>query len=309
VGQIKQQTTTYYLGFFAFQNLFRWLNWLLAVVLLYFHLTPKKPLLVDTAAYGGVFVYNLIFTVWAGKIEQWLKKRPAIVFIDVIFCTAILTAYGWRSPFTVYAFSPVVLAAYLNNIGLSFFVATLSGAGYLLSVAINGYTWLEMSREGWLDSHLVQFADFYFVALFFSYPAALAQRLQEANKALKESQAQARELALVKERQRIAGDIHDGVMQQLYGLSLLLEGALKQIKAMPSLQDLLTKAHRIAVKTAQDLKVVVDDLFQDDLALLPLGKLAYKIVNEYAATYGLTIELDLKGYEKKFARKAKKRFI
>lgn len=306
MGQIKQQTTPYYLGFFAFQNLFRWLNWVLAVVLLCFHLTPKVPLIINAAAYSSIFVYNLIFTVWSAKIERWLKKQPAIVFVDVIFCTAILTAYGWRSPFTVYAFSPVVLAAYLNNVGFSFLIATLSAGGYLLSVAINGYTWLEMSRAGWLDSHLVQFADFYFVALFFSYPAALAQRLQETNKVLKENQAQARELALVKERQRIASDIHDGVIQQVYGLRLLLESALQQSKPTQFLYSLLEKAHSIAVRTAQDLRVVVDDLFQDDLALLPLGKLAYKIVNEYAATYGLTVDLDLKDYKKKLSPESKK---
>lgn len=293
--------------FFAFQNLFRWLNWVLALILLLLHLTPKVPLVIDVAAYASVFIYNLFLTLKAAKVEQWLKKYPVIlVLFDILFCTVILTAYGWRSPFTVYAFSPVVLAAYHNKIWLSFLAATLGGSGYLLSVALNGYTWAELNRTGWLDSHLVQFADFYFVALFFAYPAVLADRLRKANQALQESQTQLRELTLAQERQRIAEDIHDGVVQQIYGLRLMLEAALRQVSTDTHLSSQLLKAKNIAIKAAADLRAFIDDLFQGDMAFLSLGQLASKIINEYAGTYGLTIELDLKDYEKKLTVEAKK---
>lgn len=228
------------------------------------------------------------------------------MFLDIIFCTAILTVYGWRSPFTVYAFSSVVLAAYHNKISWSFLIAALGAAGYVLSVAINGYTWAQLSRLGWLDSHLFQIFDYFFVALFFSYPAALADRLQKANQQLQASQKQIQDLTLAKERQRIAADIHDGIMQQIYGLRLLLEAVIKEHSANKELKEQLTKAKELTVKTASDLRVVIEDLFQDNLAVLPLGKLAYKIVNEYAGTYGLTIELDLKNYDKKLNNNSKK---
>lgn len=100
-------------GFFLFLNLFRWLNWALALLLLYLGAIPKTAPLLIFAVYLAVLLYNSIFSIWPHQVRGALQKYPFLLAGDILFCWLLLVAFGWGSPFYVYSFSPVMLAGYL----------------------------------------------------------------------------------------------------------------------------------------------------------------------------------------------------
>src|SRR3990172_7458722 len=81
-------------SFFVFLNSYRWLNWVLAVLLLYVGATPKMPTAVTIAVYASVFLYNCTFTIWSAKVESALRKFPPLLLGDILFCFLLLLVYG-----------------------------------------------------------------------------------------------------------------------------------------------------------------------------------------------------------------------
>ncbi len=284
-------------SFFVFLNSFRWLNWALAVLLLYVGATPKMPPAITIAVYLSVFLYNCLFTFWSAKLERALRKFPALLLADIIFCFLLLVAYGWRSPFTVYSFSPVMLAGYLYKVQGGFIAAALTALAYGLSVALNGYTWEQIKAMGEVDGHLFHYFDYFLVAIFFSYPAVLAEKLRQSNKELTDAQAQIERLALAKERQRLAADIHDSVTQSLFSINMTLEDAAKACAGDEKLSRRLNLAREAAARALSEIRLAIDDLFGDRYASQSLRELAGRALQNLRQHHDLAANLVFSGTE------------
>jgi len=174
-------------GFFIFINSYRWLTWLLATILLLIGATPKLSLILTAIAFTSVFFYNLIFTLFSRRIEPLLRRYPIMISVDIAFCFFLLIIYGWRSPFYLYSFVPVLVASYLWRITGGFLIAAIAAFFYFLSVSLTGMTWPELKEQGFLDMHIAQVFDYFLIAIFFSYPTLLMTRLNKANDKLKET--------------------------------------------------------------------------------------------------------------------------
>lgn len=293
-------------GFFVFLNLFRWLNWLLALVLLYLRATPEVPAAVTIGAYGSVFILNGIFTFWPHNIESALKRRPQLILFDWLFCAALVYAYGWGSPFYVYSFSPVMLAGYLFGLRGAFAMAVAGAAGYLASVSLSGHNWQEIVDRGEIDTHLFQVFDYLLVAVFFSYPVILAEKLRVANRELVWTQGKITRLVLAKERQRMAQDIHDNVTQSLLGVNLLLDEFLEKNQDDPRLTNQLSLAKEAAATAMVEMREAVDDLFTDRLDRLTVREIIEQALEKARQTHGLKATLDFTGREPGLALEIKK---
>ncbi|MFG6103669.1 sensor histidine kinase [Leptolyngbyaceae cyanobacterium CCMR0082] len=89
-------------------------------------------------------------------------------------------------------------------------------------------------------------------------------RLQKANKELKRSASQVKQLATVQERSRIAREIHDSLGHSLTALNIQLEGALKLSQRDPQKsKTLLTEAKRLGSVALQDVRQSVATLRDD----------------------------------------------
>ena len=66
-------------SFIIFVSLFRWLNWVLAVVLLYLGATPRISTKLTIAVYGSALAYNIVFSLWARPLEKKLRRRPFLI--------------------------------------------------------------------------------------------------------------------------------------------------------------------------------------------------------------------------------------
>jgi len=151
--------------------------------------TPKFPLSGTVSILGLVLAYNLMFTFFPRQIEERLRRMPPLILLDVAFCVFLLGIYGWRSPFFLYTFAPVLLGGYLWQLRGGLVVAFFMGISYLSVQPINGYHWSELRRLGFLDTHISHSFDYFLIATFFSYPTFLLARLNRINNGLFETRS------------------------------------------------------------------------------------------------------------------------
>jgi signal transduction histidine kinase len=281
-------------------------NWFLVLVLLYFKAVRAPSLEIVVVTYSAVFIYNTIFTIWPGQIESLLRRRPYLIVVDCLFCVSLIFAYGWGSPFYVYSFSPVMLAGYLFNLPGGFAAAAIGAIGYQLSIAINGKIWADIVRMGEIDTHLFQMFDYFLVAIFFSYPAVLAESLRRANEELRNTQAKIERLVLAQERQRIAEDMHDNVTQSLLGVNLLLDASMAKNQNDPKLNRELSLAKEAAVKAMGDMREAVDDLFKERLDRLTASEIVEQVLSKACETHDLDASLNTSGKERELSADTKK---
>ncbi len=292
-------------GFFVFLNSYRWLNWVLAVVLLHLGATPHVSPLTTVLVFAAVFLYNGVFTLCPQRVETYLRRVPALLLVDVLFCSSLLLVYGWGSPFYVYSFSPAMLAGYLFGLRGAFIVAALGSVGYVSSVSLTGKVWSEIAELGELDTHIAQAFDYFIVAVFFSYPAALAERLRRTNTDLHQAQLKIERLVLDKERQRVASEIHDGVTQSLMGLNLLVEDALKKSSEEP-VKERLSLAQEAAAKAISQTRLAIDDLFEERLGGRSLAELAETVFEDLGRVHSIEAEFVVEGREEEVPADIKK---
>lgn len=293
-------------GSLAFLNLWRWVNWILAVVLLYLQATPAVPLVTDVLAYSSVLIYNGMFTIWPIQIEALLRRRPYLILFDWLLCWFLLYAYGWGSPFYVYTFSTVVLGGILLGLRGSFAMAAISALGYQAAVSLNGKVWAEIVKIGEIDTHIFQVFDYFLVAIFFSYPVTLSEKLRRANDELLVTQGKIERLVLAKERQRIAQDIHDNVTQSLLGVKLMIETSLSKDHADEQLKEQLLVAQAAAGKAMLEVREAVDDLFADRLGKLSAREILEQVVRKTKETHGLSVDISCSGKENPLILETKK---
>ncbi|GAB4579526.1 MAG: hypothetical protein Fur0022_22640 [Anaerolineales bacterium] len=173
-------------------------------------------------------------------VEPWLTRSvPWRVHLYLAFQTGLIfitSLFFWGVDFLALLYVPVT-----------------GQATYLLSRR-PAYAWLafllvlnfieQIFQFGWPDALsfiLLYSAGLIFTSAFsiFTLQAetsrlqteSLLTELQATHQQLQQFAAQARELAIVQERNRLARDLHDSVTQALYGLTLQSEAAARQLEA------------------------------------------------------------------------------
>ena len=93
------------------------------------------------------------------------------------------------------------------------------------------------------------------------------QRLQQANKTLRQSAQEIEKLAMDQERGRIARDIHDALGHSLTALNIQIESALKLWEKDPAkAKHFLGNSKRLGTQSLQEVRTSVAALRQDPLA-------------------------------------------
>ncbi|HZD58243.1 MAG TPA: sensor histidine kinase [Anaerolineales bacterium] len=90
----------------------------------------------------------------------------------------------------------------------------------------------------------------------------LLDELREAHRQLQAYAGQAEELAVAKERNRLARDLHDSVAQTLYGLTLQSEAASRQLASghLDKVGEYLGEIRQSAQQTLQEARLLIFEL-------------------------------------------------
>lgn len=98
---------------------------------------------------------------------------------------------------------------------------------------------------------------------------------------------------LLDERDRIARELHDGIIQSLYGVGLQLEGATLALRGNPDKADAILRTAMERLDGAiQDMRVYIMDL-KGSAEHADFGELLRATIDELSEKYNLWIELDM----------------
>jgi signal transduction histidine kinase len=124
---------------------------------------------------------------------------------------------------------------------------------------------------------------------------SLLVELQQANQRLQELAGQAEELAIAKERNRLARDLHDSVAQTLYGLTLQSEAASRQLAAgkIDRVAEYLQEIRQSTLQTLGETRLLIFELRPPILEEIGLNAAIRARLEAVEARSGLKVEADL----------------
>jgi two-component system sensor histidine kinase DevS len=104
-----------------------------------------------------------------------------------------------------------------------------------------------------------------------------------------------RSLALLEERERIAMDLHDGVIQSLYAVALSLEAAGEEVEEGSPVRWALERAIDDLDRVIRDLRHYIYDLRPASSQVGDLRRAVRELLEEARATGGLEVRLEAEG--------------
>ncbi|MBN2147243.1 MAG: sensor histidine kinase [Anaerolineales bacterium] len=174
-------------------------------------------------------------------------------------------------PFSVGFDLPLLISAGLSSAGAIFFVAIFT------RVALNE----ELARDR---------------------AERLTGELQEANRKLRQYAAQVEELAIARERNRLAREIHDGLGHYLTAINMQIKAAQALLSAAPqpaaadlqTSRELLEKSQGLTQEALADVRRSVSTLREIPAMTHPLSETAERLLEEVRRA-GLVAELQVLG--------------
>jgi len=222
---------------FLFLVFYRWIAW--GNVLILHWVGAKQSVFYPVFM---VFIYNLFFSIFPKPIKKAVAKRPFLILIDLVFCALILQMTGgWASPFYIYCFSPLLIAALLFKFKGAICSASVFSLFYISVLYLNGYSIAKIAQMGRLDSLISNFVCFYLVAIFFAYPSRL---LEELEKSRRETEFVKENLEETHKKLEIAYKLSPLSEREIEILHLMAEGkSNKEIAGKLFLSESTVKTH------------------------------------------------------------------
>lgn len=276
----------------------RWAAWLIAAAYVLWGppvpvYTDREPelLILALVQTSAVTAYPLLLRprILAARPRLGNESRDLLVLGIIDFALAMGLLYlsgGWGSPFFHFAITALVVPAFLTRPAMSALLVAAFGAGYLVVLATAG-----QGLDGdWTDSARTQvFAHLVTAAMVIGAVQLLAYLTRQLETERDEKEV----LAAQEERARIAREIHDGVAQSIYMLSLNLDKLTEDAD-----QSTKSKLRRLSVLAKECLLEVRQYIF--DLRPLlsgeaELGEALRSQIREFQAISGLEVALDVRG--------------
>jgi len=196
---------------------FRWVSLLLPVVAL-----VAAPSAAGAMALAAAIATTLTLTLSAGRVNQLLLNRPALLALDLLLVGLPVWLTGVEhSPYYLYSLSPILAAAFFFDIR----GGVLAAAGYTF---IFGAAFAVPRLTGAppnLLSAAEQAVSFFLIGAIFGYPARLLRRLNTAHTDLSAKNREltrrnrdlnlVRELSLVMQSSADPAELQESILQGL----------------------------------------------------------------------------------------------
>jgi signal transduction histidine kinase len=264
------------------------------------HLTLARFLLLTTTY--GAWLGIIHLGRWLGVVS-WLGKRPPGWWMLALVCLACASQFiplsntnlNWL-PILPTTTACLIVATAPRYVGL--IAAGVLWLSSSLAFSLTMHQW-DLNSQMTLLVSFISFVGFTVAVRELTLAhLALADsntELAAAHTQLQEYSAQAEEMAAIRERNRIAREIHDTLGHSLTILAVQLETATQyEARGDPSLHEELQGARRVAKACLTDVRHSVEALRPDDTSSGPLQQRLRRLVAEFAATCReTTVTLDL----------------
>lgn len=295
----------------------RWGAWGVAALIVALDILPdtnvhREPLLL-LITFGQTGVATVYLPLFRPRLRPFLQRWTGegsdlmvIGFLDVALTLAIVgLSGGWDSPYYLYAVSSLLLPSSLLGLRSNLLLAVGFAGSYVGVLALAG----EGTDGPWLRDELNNFFVFlatpFLVAIVVQFFGWLSRQLaaerERAQAALDENirlQREREELAAQGERSRIAREIHDGIAQSIYMLSLNLETAAELAAGEPALGQRLGRLVTLCKQTLLEVRHYIFDLKPLISGNASLSTALKSQTREFAAVSGLPVKLDVAGEER-----------
>ena len=224
-------------------------------------------------------------------------RRPALALYYLVQC-AVLTTLLFVSPVRGFLFVLVLPVASRSIFDLNWKTATAVIA-YLFGVCVGVIGYYYGTRD--LAQTAIEYLAAFVFTIAFTIVAVqalaaksraefLTAELAAANEKLRAHAAQTEEFATVRERNRLAREIHDGVGHYLTVIKVQLDAAAALLPAQPGLaQTSVETAARLAGEALDDVRRSVGAL-RTDATRLPLAEALRQLAAATTPPAGLNIE-------------------
>jgi len=194
-----------------------------------------------------------------------LKAHLYFVVQSVLIIGAMLLFY--ELDFFALLFMPLA-----GQVMFAFSRRTASGWVILFGIATVIGQLIQFRRLEGLSFSFLYLAGLFFIASFSNLMLRsnearvqsdkLLDELQQAHRQLQEYAGQAEELAIAKERNRLARELHDSVAQTLYGLTLQAEAASRKLSTgqTDEVSDYLGEIRDSAQQTLKETRLLIFEL-------------------------------------------------
>ncbi|HZD60295.1 MAG TPA: LuxR C-terminal-related transcriptional regulator [Anaerolineae bacterium] len=155
----------------------RWVT-LLHVALLYMlGMSTGSPLL-----FLALIFYCLLLTLLWQRATDVIKRFPLLIGIDLTLSgiSMWLTGGTWQSPYFLYAFTSLLIAALFFHVRGGVAAAGYFSILYTVGLAINGNAVARIVAHNDLDTLISNYFAFFLVAVFFGYPAYIISQVEKA---------------------------------------------------------------------------------------------------------------------------------
>ncbi len=274
--------------------------------------TRYEPLLL-----GLTLAQVLATTLYVPVLQPRLRKAMgahlgprddliALGLVDVGLVLAVLYfSGGWGSPYYHYAITSLLVPAFLIGWRRSGLLLLAYMGAYMGIISIAG----EGTDGPWLQEDVSLLAGVLITPLLavviVQYLSQLTRRLSEqrerARHALAENvrlQKEREELAALEERSRIAREIHDGIAQSIYMLTLNLEKAADVAADDQRLGERLGRLVGLAKETLLEVRHYIFDLKPLLSGEAGLSATIRSQIREFGTVSGLKVGIEVEGEER-----------
>jgi signal transduction histidine kinase len=232
-----------------------------------------QPLLTwSTAAFAGLGVAYLgiaiVFGLPGSKCAESMVGRLIYFAIQMPLVTLILFSSPVKGGVALLVLPLVSQAVFMLPTALvGLFSALLYAVTLAQIAAVYGWRSAAYNSMGFLAAFVFTIAFSYVAkreAVERAKAQALSAQLEEANQKLREAAAQAEELAVARERNRLAREIHDGLGHYLTTIAVQLEAAQALLGGSPSpATEAIGKAAQLSQEALADVRRSVGALRVD----------------------------------------------
>lgn len=284
----------------TFLLLFRLLSLVVALLLVLFSphhsADQERELLITVVAVGYTLVYAGLFRT---------MRTPGFVGhlvwggLDLLLSGFFLYYSCIELPeFFLYVVSPIFTATYFLGFRMGLAAAAAMALFYNVALWLRFDSLTAIFRSQWVGVYLANMAGYFMAAVIFNSWINLLhhlkkemEKIERMNEELRRLQGQLQDLAVLRERNRLAREVHDRVASKLYGIALRLQ--IISLRVPETCHEALMAVRDQVLTSQAELKECIQAMYRDPLPSRNFSEVVQEMAEYFRQNFELPIEVVL----------------